>query len=217
MTKDWQQWHRHYDTPESSLVQRLNAVRRDLRRALADAQCDADGVVRLLSICSGEGRDVLPVLAERERYHQVRALLVELDPVLAQRASKTAAELGLSGVEVRRADAGTIDTYADVPAVQVLLVCGVFGNISMDDVHRTIATLPALLAAGGIVIWTRGAENTNRDRSQDIRAWFAEHRFMEVSFTSTEDGVFRVGMHQLPAERADLRIPQPGTRMFTFA
>lgn len=216
MTKDWQQWHRHYDTPDLSLAQRLNAVCRDLRRALAEVPCGADGVVRLTSICAGEGRDVLPVLVEQNGGRPVRALLVELDPTLAQRASTTAAKLGLSGVEVRRADAGTIDTYLDVPPAHVLLVCGVFGNISVDDVRRTVATLSALLAADGIVIWTRGAQNTDRDRSQEIRACFAEHGFTEMSFTRTEDGVFRIGMHRLAAEPADVSTAQPGTRMFTF-
>ncbi|MGH4006713.1 MAG: class I SAM-dependent methyltransferase [Pseudonocardiaceae bacterium] len=159
---------------------------------------------------------MLPVLLEQDGGRPVRALLVELDPVLAQRASTTAAELGLSGVEVRKADAGTIDTYLDVPSAHVLLICGVFGNISIDDVRRTIATLSALLATDGIVIWTRGAENTNRDRSQEIRACFADYGFTEISFTSTEDGVFRIGMHRLAAGSSDVPTPQPGTRMFTF-
>lgn len=216
MAKDWQHWHHHYDTPDSPLAQRLNAVRRDLRRALAEAPCGTDGVVRLTSVCAGEGRDVLPVLVEQDGGRPVRALLVELDPVLARRASATAAELGLSGVEVRRADAGTVDTYLDVPSAHVLLICGVFGNLSVDDVRRTVATLSALVAAEGIVIWTRGAENADHDRSQEIRACFADHGFTEMSFTSTEDGVFRIGMHRLAAGSADVRKAQPGTRMFTF-
>jgi len=216
VTKDWLQWHRHYDTPNSSLAQRLIAVRRDLRRALAEAPCDSDGVVRMMSICAGEGRDVLPVLAEQDRGRPVKAILVELDPVLAQRACATITDLGLSGVEVRTADAGTIDTYLAEPRTHVLLACGVFGNITAADMRRTIATLPALLAADAIVIWTRGAQHADGDPSQDIRACFSEHAFTEMSFTGTADDTFRVGMHRF-ARPADVRPPQPGTRMFTFA
>jgi hypothetical protein len=217
VTKDWQQWHRYYDTPRSSLVQRLNAVQRGLHRALAEAVTGPDGVVHLTSICAGEGRDVLPVLSERESGRPVKALLLELDPVLAQRASTTIDKLGLSGIEVKRVDAGALDTYLEVPPANVLLVCGVFGNISVDDMRRTIASLPALLATEGIVLWTRGAENVDHDRSQQIRDCFAQHGFTEMSFTSTEDGGFRVGINRLAAEPTDVRAAEPGARMFTFA
>ncbi len=212
VTKDWQQWHGHYDRNDQSLVQRLEAVQRDLRRALAEAASGADGVVRLTTVCAGDGRDVLPVLAERDGDRPVRATLIELDPVLAERARTRAANLGLSGVEVRTADAGTTETYLDLPPANVLTVCGVFGNIIVENVQRTIATLPSLLAAGGMVIWTRGVEDS--DHTPPIRAGFAEHGFAEVSFASTEDGVFRIGMQRLTAEAT---TPQPGVRMFMFA
>ena len=218
MAKDWRQWHSHYDNPDSPLVHRLTAVRHDLRRALAKAPHDADGVVRLMSICAGEGRDVLPVLAEQDGCRPVRALLLERDPVLGQRARATTAELGLSGVEVKAADAGAIDTYLALPPADVLLVCGVFGNIAAADMRRTIASLSALLAADGIVIWTRGAERASGDHdpSQEIRDCFFDHGFAEISFTSTTDGMFRVGMHRFTGSSADARPPQHGTRMFTF-
>ncbi|MEU6717039.1 SAM-dependent methyltransferase [Nonomuraea sp. NPDC046802] len=216
MTRDWQQWHTYYDSPTSSLAQRLNVVRRDIHRALIEAPCDADGVVRLTSICAGEGRDVLPVLAERGNGREVKALLLEIHPALAARAGAQAEELALPGVEVREADAGLIETYLGIPASHVLLVCGVFGNISVDDVRRTIATLPALLAPEGIVIWTRGVQDPAHDPSRDIRDHFAEHGFRELAFTGTEEGEFRVGMHQLAVEPADVRSMSPSSRMFTF-
>lgn len=159
---------------------------------------------------------MLPVLAEQHLDRPFSAILLELDPVLAERAGRTAAELGLSGVEVRRADAGAVDTYLDVPASHVLLVCGVFGNISGADVQRTIAALPSLLGDGGIVIWTRGAQNADRDRSQEIKESFEQHGFTALSFISTEDGVFRVGMHRLNLVADETRSLLPGTRLFTF-
>lgn len=212
MAKDWRQWHRYYDVPDSPLDQRANAVRHHLRRALAEAPDGADGVVRMTVMCAGEGRDVLPVLAERDGSRPVRATLFELDPVLAERARTTAAELRLPGVDVRLADAGTTSSYVDLPRAHVLLACGVFGNVSVDDVRRTVATLPALLAGDGIVIWTRGLANTDRDHSLDIRADLAEHGFTEMSFEPTPDGEFRVGMNRLTRERA----LNAGEHMFSF-
>jgi SAM-dependent methyltransferase len=211
----WLQWHSHYDTPNSSLAHRLTAVRDHLRRALVEAPCDAYGGRLLISVCAGEGRDVLPVLAERDG-SGVRAVLVELDPSVSQRAYATATELGLSGVEVRHADAATVDTYGDLPPAHVLLICGVFGHTSVDDAGKVVATLPALLAPGGIVIWTRACRRANDDPSLGIRDFFLDHGFTELSFCRTADDVFRVGMHQLTAIPAGVRPPRPGTRMFTF-
>ena len=71
---DWVEWHRGYDSPTSPLSRRLEVVRRDLRRALGTSPSEPGGTRRLVSICAGDGRDVLPVIAEHDR--RVRALLV---------------------------------------------------------------------------------------------------------------------------------------------
>ena len=162
MNKDWLEWHSHYDNPNSSLIHRLNAVQRDLRRALQEATCGGDGVLRLISMCAGEGRDVLPVLAEHHR-RQVSALLIELDPVLAGRARSAAADLGLSGVEVRTADAGMTDTYRNVPPAHLLMVCSVFGNISAADMRKT-APCCQLPGTGRHCAWTRSGR-TGHDQA----------------------------------------------------
>jgi hypothetical protein len=176
-------------------------VQRELRRALAEAPRAGDGRLRLVAMCAGEGRDVLPVLAEGDNAH-VSGVLVEFDPDLAQKARGTAAELGLSGVEVRTADAGDLATYADLEPAHILLACGVFGNVTVADAHRTIAAMPALLAEGGLVIWTRGhfAEEP-ADPAEDLRSHFAASGFEEVSFTSPDDARFRVGVHRLTSRR----------------
>jgi hypothetical protein len=205
--RDWVRWHGGYDAPGSSLSQRLAVVRQDLRRALDEAPGK-----RLISLCAGDGRDVLPVLADGHR--DVRALLVELDPVLSARARDTAAELGLSGVEVRTADAGDTGSYRDAAPADVLLACGIFGNITTTDVRRTIATLPSLLTPGAIVIWTRGRGDGADDPSLAVRECFTEHGFAELSFTSPADARFRVGMCRLtPAADPG---PLPAVRTFTF-
>lgn len=214
MSTDWVQWHHAYDEPNSSLARRLDVVRHCLARALTEVASGNVGMPRLISVCAGDGRDVLPVLGTHDTADRVRALLVELDPHLADRARTTAAQLDLHRVEVRTADAGTTDPYVEIAPVDVVLACGVFGNITREDVRHTIATLPSLLASGGIVIWTRGRGQSGTDHSLDIRAWFAGRGFTELSFTAPTDARFRVGVHRFDAPATEPLVP--GTRMFAF-
>ncbi|GIM90809.1 class I SAM-dependent methyltransferase [Paractinoplanes toevensis] len=201
MTKDWVRWHRDYETPGSSLARRLTVVQDYLGRALGEGP--------LISLCAGDGRDVLPELARRR---SVRAVLVELDPELSRRARTTAAELGLTGVDVRTADAGDATNYRDAAPAQVVMACGVFGNISETDVRRTVAALPSLLEPGGIVIWTRGRGDSGADPSDAVRGLFAENGFEEMAFARPADARFRVGMHRLVTEPG----PPVAGRLFAF-
>jgi hypothetical protein len=203
-----------YDEPGSSLPRRLAVVQQYLGRALTDRASGASGELRLISLCAGEGRDVLPVLAEHDCGRRVRALLVELDPGLAERARATASELSLSGVEVRTADAGITDSYADFAPAHFVLACGVFGNVTSEQVRGTIAALPSLLSVGGLVIWTRGRLEDGTDPSQRIRTWFASSGFAERAFSAPEDASYRVGLHQLAAPPAGR--PDANSRLFSF-
>ena len=215
MTRDWVRWHSAYDDGTSALSRRLEVVRRDLRRALAEAPADHDGTQRVVSMCAGDGRDILPVLAEQDDPHRIRALLVELDPTLSGRARSTARDLRLKGVEVRTTDAGTIDAYPEGVPAHIVLACGVFGNISFADARRTIDALPSLMTAGGFVIWTRGTKD-GLDPSIGIRESLRTSGFHEVSFTAPAHDGFRVGMSRLEAEPDARRRPHRGTRLFTF-
>jgi hypothetical protein len=206
VTRDYVRWHEQYDSPGSALARRLDVVQHDLSRALTEAPADADGTRRLISMCAGEGRDVLPVLADHPAGAAVRALLVELDPTLSDRARETAVRLGLTTVTVRTADAGILDSYSGFVPAHVLLACGVFGNVTVEDAERTIAALPGVLTDDGIVIWTRGQFDEGPDPSQHLRDCFDEAGFTEVSFTRPTDAHFRVGVHRLSSR----------PRLFTF-
>jgi len=213
MARDWHAWHGEYDDPDSSLSRRLEVVRAELRRVLLERS----GRTRLVSMCAGDGRDVLPVVAETGA--DVDVVLVELDPALGLAAAATAARLGLSRVDVRSDDAGKTDTYLGAVPADVLLVCGVFGNIPDDDVERTVRALPGLLAAEGIVIWTRGHRVPDDptllagDPSERVRELFARAGFAERAFVRPDDAGFRVGVHQLVDTPTGF---MPGVELFTF-
>ena len=214
MATDWLEWHQNYDHPGSSLPRRLAVVQQYISRSLSELAARESGEVRLISLCAGEGRDVLPVLAAHDAGERVRALLVEIDPRLAGRARQTAADLGRPRVVVRTADAGVTDAFLDFAPAHLVLACGIFGNITSADVRATIAALPGLLTPGGVVIWTRGRLEDGTDPSERIRAWFAADGFTELAFTAADDATFRVGMHQLSAQPAN--GPAPGVRLFSF-
>jgi hypothetical protein len=183
-------------------------VQEHLRGALAE------GTTSLLSICAGDGRDVLPVLASQPGGRSVRALLVELDAELTRRARATAAALDLPLVEVRTADAGATATYADVEPVDVLLACGVFGNVSEADMRRTVAALPALTNPGATVIWTRGRGDERADPSVEVRGRFRAAGFTELAFIAPDDARFRVGVCRRSG-RDPVRLPSV-SRLFSF-
>jgi hypothetical protein len=57
--RDWAEWHRDYDDPGSLLSQRGKRVQRHLHAELGRMPA---GDVRLVSLCAGQGRDVIGAL-----------------------------------------------------------------------------------------------------------------------------------------------------------
>ncbi|MEX2247438.1 MAG: SAM-dependent methyltransferase [Dehalococcoidia bacterium] len=212
--RDWVEWHNAYDDPASNLSRRLAVVQHHLRRAIDDHS----GPLRIISMCAGEGRDVVGVLADHPRREEIAARLVELDPRNAAVARDAAAAAGLERVEVLEADAGTTDSYEGaVPAdtaipADIILACGIFGNVPDEDVRRTVEHLPLLAAPGATVLWTRGRE-PNRDFALTIRDWFTASGYEEVAYDAPDDLRYRVGVHRLTAPP---RPYTPATRLFTF-
>lgn len=208
---DWRDWHREYDDPGSDLARRRRSVQTSIERFL-DTRDDES--LRVVSACAGDGRDLIEVLARRDDADRVRAaLLLELDEMLATAARDLAAEHRLAQVDVRQDDAGSTGSYAGSVPADLVLMCGVFGNVTDDDLRRTVAVLPRLCAPGATVVWTRGRFRSG-DLTPQIRGWFAEDGFEEVSFDAPDDTTYRVGTHRLLREPVPLG---PAETFFTFA
>src|SRR5215475_14044643 len=139
--RDYFEWHKPYDDPNSSLSKRLSLVRQELAKAL-DTQ--TAGPLRLVSMCAGQGRDVLPVLAAHHMRSQTTAVLVEFDSRNVEIAKADAKERRLANVRVVEGDAALTDTYVGSIPANIIVACGIFGNISDDDIRKTIETLPTL-------------------------------------------------------------------------
>ncbi len=102
--------------------------------------------------------------------------------------------------------------FADALPADVLLLCGIFGNVSDHDIQRTAQAAPALCRAGATVIWTR--HRRPPDLTPQIREWFASSGFAEIAFdalpTSSQIGVGAGRLGRAPAGEL------PRGRLFTF-
>jgi hypothetical protein len=205
--KDWVDWHRGYDNPDSPLGWRLATVQRRIAEAFDAAPA---GPVTVASLCAGDGRDLLGVLAVHPRADDVTALLVEQNETLAGRARARARTLP-GAIDVVTGDAAMTDRYRRHAPSDLLLFCGIFGNIADGDIARTIAASRGLCRRGAVVIWTR--HRRVPDLTPSIRSWFAAAHFVERAFDTSDDATVAVGTYRYDGVPAPLA---PGRRLFEF-
>jgi len=87
----------------------------------------------------------------------------------------------------------------------------VFGNISDDEIERTVKFLPRLCAAGAWVVWTR-APRPARIISV-IEGWLVEAGFEPQALVVPDAPLFGVGAARLVGPA---RPFQSGERLFQF-
>lgn len=182
---DWADWHRAYDDPASPLHHRLHLVQAHIRAALDAAP---PGPIRAVSVCAGQGTDLLGVLRDHPRADDVQGRLVELDA----RNAEAARAVAPPGVEVVTGDAAPLAAYAGAVPADLVLVCGVLGRIGDRDLANLVRVLPQLTATDGTVIWTR--HRRSPDRTSRVRRLLARHGFEELAVDVTDR--YAVGRHR---------------------
>jgi hypothetical protein len=203
---DWRAWHEDYGDSDSALGQRLVLVQKQVHAALENA---APGPIKVISVCAGQGHDLIGALADHPRRADVMARLVEIDAHNALAARRAAMAAGLDGVQAVAGDASITDTYAGAVPADLILLCGVFGNITAADIANTVRHLPSLCAPAATVIWTRHRHPP--DLTPYIRETFVQGGFAELGFEDSPP--FGVGVNRL----ATLSQPfQGGIRLFEF-
>lgn len=207
---DWDAWQADYADPASALSARLAVVRSEIRAAL-DRQ--GAGALTVLSACAGDGRDILGVLAERHGRLPgvVEVALLETDPRNLARAERFCRQAGLVGVRLLDRDAGESNSYLDAAPADLVLMCGVFGNLTDADVQRLVGFLPALCRPGATLIWTRSRRAP--DLTPAIRDWLAAAGFPELSFTAPPGVEGSVGANRYDGEPQPLA---PDQQLFRF-
>jgi len=163
----------------------------------------------VISLCAGRGDDLIGVLRDYPHSGLVRARLVEFDPRNVEAMSASALAAGLE-LDIVQGDAADPSLYEGVVPADVVLLCGVLGNISERDVRFTIASLPQLCRTGGTVIWTRSRRAP--DLTPWVRRWFAASGFSERAFVAPGDALWSVGASRFDGEAE----PLGSRRFFTF-
>ena len=202
----WNAWHSSYADPDSALRRRLSLVQAQVRAALDRAPA---GPIRAVSVCAGQGHDLIGALAGHPRAGDVSARLVELDRRNVLLARLAAGAAGLDGVQAIVADGSLTDSYASAVPADLVLVCGVLGNVSAADLTRTIDSLDRLCAPAATVVWTR--HHHPPDLVPHVRAALQRAGFAELACEDAPP--FAVGANRLT------RAPRPllpGARMFEF-
>ncbi len=207
MCTDWSAWHDDYHDPRSALSRRLAFVQGHVR----DVLNSTTGPITITSACAGDGRDVLDVLLEQDNAARAKVTLIEFDDRNISRAQERIERNRLPGMEIRQADAGNTSSYLGAVPADLLLMCGVMGNIVDDDIARLVAALPGMCRPGTVVLWTRTRQPP--DLTGQIRTWFQESNFAEESFTAPDGVLFSVGRHRFAGEPSPL---VPGQQLFSF-
>ncbi len=207
-TKDWQSWHQPYADEDSALSRRLRLVQRHVALWLDERRGEALTVV---SACAGQSHDLLGVLAARPDAERVRCTLLEFDERNVAIARSAVAAAALSSITVVQADAGALSSYVGSVPADLVLMAGVFGNISDGDVQRTIEALPQLCAPGATVIWTRSRRAP--DLTPAVRRWLEAAGLVEQAFYAPRDVLFAVGVHRFTGASRPLA---PHGELFRF-
>jgi len=151
------------------------------------------------------------VARRHRRGRDLAGLLVEADPRNVAAARAAIAQAGLDGLTVEQGDAGHTGIYERAVPADFLLACGIFGNVTDEDVRHTIGLLPSLCAPDAWVFWTRGPRDDGIVTT--IQDWFAEVGFRPEALVVPDHGQFGVGAARLTTPPPPY---SPGRKLFTF-
>lgn len=204
---DWNDWHSKYGK-DTHLIKRLEIVQDCIRKCLPQ---NPGQPYKIIDIGAGDGRDILEVLEDYPNKSSIQGLLVEIDNTLATKAQDKLMDLNLSGVTVINGDASKLSAYSDFSLADLVLLCGIFGNISDEDVEKTISALPMILKPNGKVIWTRNRREP--DKTPWIREQFTRNSYIEEEYIVSDESIYAVGVNRYAGEAKSLNAD---LKLFTF-
>jgi hypothetical protein len=209
---DWFEWHKGY-RKSPPLKARLSLVRQQISDCL---NACPSGKIRVVSLCAGDGRDLLGALMNHPRTGDVSARLVELEGRLVECGRAAAEGAGLAEqLEFVEGDATLSSAYEGMVPADLVVACGVFGHVSATETVRLIQNLSFLCKSGGFFIWTRRCNDRESNlHTNTIQNLLAESAFEEVCFEVTPEGKFAVSTYRYLGES----LPLPNEQhLFDFS
>ncbi len=117
-------------------------------------------------------------------------------------------------IEIINGDATLATNYVGAVPADIVIVCGVFGNLAEEaELNRLLDNLSFLSKPGAFVIWTRGHSN-GIPYSDNVRKILSASGFEEVNFKLTGTGDMGVGLHRYLGENFAAPKEQ---RLFVFS
>jgi hypothetical protein len=205
--RDWLAWHESYRDASSPHSIRLRIVQEEIRRVLPERP---EKTYTIVSLCAGQGDDLIGALEGYPHTDRIRARLVELDDRNFARLREKAQAAGLGHFELVHGDAADTRLYEGIVPADLVLLCGVFGNISNDDIRHTIHCLPQFCRQGTTVVWTR--HRREPDLTPTVRKWFEENGFLETGFFAPDGLLISVGTCRFEAQPQALK----SAKLFSF-
>jgi hypothetical protein len=208
-TRSWSGWPDEAYS-KARYQERLQAVQDHLRRNLDAAPI---GPLRLVSVCAGDGRDVIGTVRTHARRSDVSAWLVELDCHSVATGIREARVAGLQdAAHFIKADATDFATYKGMAAADIVLLCGVWGHVPGHERAALADALAGLCKPRGTVIWTRGISR-GITRLNEIEFLFARPKWESIQTTITADKKWAVATYRYAGR--PLELPEAG-RIFNF-
>ncbi|HYA78975.1 MAG TPA: AMP-binding protein, partial [Candidatus Nitrosopolaris sp.] len=197
---NWDVWYKHYDSLPS-LQERLRIVREQIVAALNTGPA---GPIQIVSICAGDGRDLIGALQKHPRRNDVSALLIDDHAESVARGEAAAKETGLQRqLRFLDADAAQAKNYLGAVPADLVLLSGFLGHLPHRDVLALINSLPMFCKTGGQVIWNRHLIlHDGRQQVPLIRDFFRETNFEEVQFEKTDANGYAVGRARFAGQPA---------------
>jgi len=209
---NWDEWYKHYDSLPG-LQERLRIVREQIVAALNE--CPA-GQIQIVSICAGDGRDLIGALQKHPRRNDVSALLLDNHAESIARGEAAAKETGLQRqLRFLDADAAQAKNYLGAVPADLVLLSGFLGHLPHRDVPALINSLPMFCKTGGQVIWNRHLIlHDGPEQILLIRGFFRQTSFEEIYFTATDLNGFAIARVRFAGKSRRL---EPSRVLFEFA
>jgi hypothetical protein len=168
------------------------------------------GPITVVSMCAGQGRDILGVLRDFPRRDETVVTLIEQDRRNAEFARETARAADLTDVSVVVGDAGDSTSYVGLAPASLVIMVGFLTHLGDGDLDRLIAFLPQLSAVSGMALWCAGSQHV--DLPTEIRTLFARAGFVPVAVQCDVDPRWNIGIERFEGRPRRL---DTGVRLFS--